>query len=172
MFSHRIAGTDNSSQNVERPTTFSITGGVREPGHYSSEHNRGLDSYEYRRGRTPQRVEHTHYSPRSRPVSRADSTSSARSMIDERLEWAHQDRIRSASRDRSAPLSPFHEHSPFYAEFARDSGYSLPHDFGALLSKCTHINPSIGEVCNITFSQPCDLTNTEEAIHNRRKARI
>lgn len=46
-------------------------------------------------------------------------------MIDERLEWAHQDRMRSASRDRSTPPSPFNETSPFHAEFARDAGTLL-----------------------------------------------
>jgi hypothetical protein len=40
-------------------------------------------------------------------------------MIDERLEWAHQDRVRTASRNNSIPASPFHENSPFYAEFGR-----------------------------------------------------
>ena len=73
------------------------------------------------RGRKPERVEQTRCSPLSQPVSRANSVSSVRSMIDERLEWAHQDRLRSASRDRSVPRSPFHEHSSFYAEFAKDA---------------------------------------------------
>jgi hypothetical protein len=80
------------------------------------------------RGRTPERVDHTRYSPRPHGVSRANSTSSVRSMIEERLEWAHQDRMRSASRDRSVPPSPFHEDSPFYAEFAGDSGHVSPFD--------------------------------------------
>lgn len=60
------------------------------------------------RGRTPERT----------AGSRASSSSSVRTMIDERLEWAHQDRVRSASRRNSVQQSPFHEHSPFYAEFA------------------------------------------------------
>jgi hypothetical protein len=73
------------------------------------------------RGRTSQRAEHAHSSSRPLAGSRASSASSVRSMIDERLEWAQQHRVRSASRDRPLPPSPFQEHSPFFAEYARDS---------------------------------------------------
>jgi hypothetical protein len=72
-----------------------------------------------RRGRTPEREERWGSSDSTPTGSRASSASSARSMIDERLEWAHQDRLRSASRGNSIPPSPFHENSPFYAEFGR-----------------------------------------------------
>jgi uncharacterized Zn-finger protein len=74
----------------------------------------------YGRGRTSQRDGHAHSSSQPLAGSRASSTSSVRSMIDERLEWAHQDRVRSASRDRLLPPSPFQEYSPFFAEYARN----------------------------------------------------
>jgi hypothetical protein len=82
----------------------------------------------YSRGRTAQRVEYARHSPGTHAVSRASSGSSVRSMIDERLEWAYQDRMRSASRDRPVPESPFRKYSPFYAEFSGDSGPTLPDD--------------------------------------------
>jgi hypothetical protein len=78
------------------------------------------------RGRTQKRVEHTHSFSRPRPESRASSASSARSMIDDRLEWAQQDRERSASRAPSLPPSPFCENSPFHAEHARRSSMAAP----------------------------------------------
>lgn len=73
------------------------------------------------RGRTLERSEHNPSFNQKVPQSRESSASSARSMIDERLEWAHQDRVRSASRDRPAYKSPFREHSPFREEHAQDS---------------------------------------------------
>lgn len=69
------------------------------------------------RVRAPERLPYTppgiHHSPAG---SRASSTHSVRSMIDERMEWAHQDRVRSASRGPPPPESPFRENSIFYAE--------------------------------------------------------
>lgn len=75
-------------------------------------------SFPWERGRTPERVEHGVSFDQRRSSSRVSSASSARSMIDERLEWAHQDRMRSASREQSVPASPFQKCSPFYAEHA------------------------------------------------------
>jgi hypothetical protein len=139
------------------------------------------------RGRTPERVDHTRYSPRPHAVSRANSTSSVRSMIDERLEWAHQDRMRSASRDRSVPRSPFHEDSPFCAEFARDSGHvspfdvdkscatvaaNLPHRPKPQSFKCSRINPHTGKPCNAVFSRSYDLTRHDDTIHNNFEMRF
>jgi hypothetical protein len=72
------------------------------------------------RGRTSRREEHVQSPSRAIPLSRASSTSSVRSMIDERLEWAHQDRVRSASRGSAVPQSPFNEHSPYHADYARE----------------------------------------------------
>ena len=135
----------------------------------------------YGRGRTPERVEHSRYSPRSGPSSRANSTSSVRSMIDERLEWAHQDRMRSVSRDRSVPASPFHENSPFYAEFAKELGRLSPfnddesrktmaadlsHEPGAQSRKHNRVNPST------SFYNPYNLTGHENTIHNNRQERF
>jgi hypothetical protein len=72
------------------------------------------------RGRTPER-DVSHAMSNGTPYdSRASSASSARSMIDECMERAHQNRMRSASRENSIPQSPFHESSPFYAEFTRN----------------------------------------------------
>lgn len=83
----------------------------------SSEQDYQVDSVQVC-GRTPERTESKPRGYRSPASSRASSSSSARTMIDERLEWAHQDRMRSASRGKPSQQSPFHEHSPFYAEFA------------------------------------------------------
>jgi hypothetical protein len=74
------------------------------------------------RGRSRERVDRTLHHRQAPFASRASSASSVRSMIDERLEWAQQDRMRSASRNQSPPESPFHQHSPFYADFAKVSG--------------------------------------------------
>jgi hypothetical protein len=79
------------------------------------------------RGRTPEREEWRGSSGGIPYGSRGSSASSARSMIDERMEWAHQDRMRSASRDDSIPPSPFHGNSPFYAEIARNSSLASQH---------------------------------------------
>lgn len=97
----------------------------------------GLDMYrnQWSRGRTPERVTYTPpYTNHSPAGSRASSTHSVRSMIDERMEWAHQERVRSASRGPAHPESPFREDSPYYAEytglpavtFPRASGRSTP----------------------------------------------
>lgn len=184
--SHRVPVLDDSIQNVERPTDSSTIRLSTPPGYYSPGYNRDLGFDEPSRGRTPQRTEHTHHSPGTRPVSRAGSASSARSMIDERLEWAHQDRMRSASRDRSAPPSPFHENSPFYAEFARHTGHAstsnedksfgitaaeLPHGPQAQSSKCSQISPFIGRPCNTTFSRKYDLKRHEDDIHGSGQRR-
>lgn len=77
------------------------------------------------RGRTPERADHSPCNSRccrSLGSSRASSSSSVRTMIDERLEWAHQDRMRSASQARPVQQSPFNEYSPFYAEYGKDKG--------------------------------------------------
>lgn len=60
------------------------------------------------RGRTPERVTH------SPSYSRDSSASSARSMIDERMGWANEERSRSASRPPPEPASPFTEASPYH----------------------------------------------------------
>lgn len=75
------------------------------------------------RGRTPERTEYTSSIAESGPGSRASSAGSAfsRSMIDERMERAHQDRVRFPSRDKLEPRAPFQEHSPYYEEYARDA---------------------------------------------------
>lgn len=183
-FSHWRTGFNYSSQNAERLTNSSTTRLFTPPEHYSTGLNNDLGFDEPSRGRTPQRVEHTRYSPGTRPVSRAGSASSARSLIDERLEWAHQDRMRSASRDRSAPPSPFHENSPFYAEFAAHAGYvsrandekstmatGLPHGPQAQSFKCSRVNPFTGKPCNTIFSRKYDLTRHENYIHDNHKTR-
>lgn len=72
------------------------------------------------RGRTPERIDRSPSNRSSPNSSRASSSSSVRTMIDERLEWAHRDRLRSVSRGRPVQQSPFNERSPFYAEYARD----------------------------------------------------
>ena len=46
--------------------------------------------------------------------SRNSSASSARSMIDERMGWANEERSRSASRPAPEPASPFRESSPYH----------------------------------------------------------
>lgn len=73
------------------------------------------------RGRTPIRefdAQSGYLSPSS---SRASSSSSARTVIDERMEWAHEERMRSASREPPPAQSPFYESSPFYAEYMENS---------------------------------------------------
>ena len=113
---------------------------VRVPGPDSSGNGHDVAPIGFSRGRTPERLEQTRYSPLPQPVRRANSVSSVRSMIDERLEWAHQDRMRSASREGSVPRSPFHEHSPFYAEFARDANRT-PYLHGMYICDCCPIKP-------------------------------
>jgi hypothetical protein len=99
------------------------------PDNYESTPDTADDEYDFTsiethdRGRTPERDEWPGKSIRTRCGSRTSSTSSARSMINERMEWAHQDRMRSASRDNSFPPSPFLESSPFYSDF--DKSLSL-----------------------------------------------
>lgn len=170
------------------PTDSSITRDFRMPGSEPPENNHDLGLSGYSRGRTLQRTAHTIYSPQTRPVSRAGSASSARSMIDERLEWAHQDRVRSASRDRSVSPSPFHEHSPFYAEFSKNTGpeppwnvnesrditpIDPPHGAEAQRYTCSRINPITGKPCNITFPRltfsPQDLTRHDDFFHYDRE---
>jgi len=46
--------------------------------------------------------------------SRNSSASSARSMIDERMGWANEERSRSARRPAPEPASPFRESSPYH----------------------------------------------------------
>lgn len=182
--SHRVPVLDDYIQNVERPTDSNTTRPFFAPAYHSTgfDHDLGFD--EYSRGRTPHRVEHTIYSPQIRPASRAGSASSARSMIEERLEWAHQDRMRSASRDRSAPPSPFHEHSPFHAEHARYTGVAspanddrsivaagLPHGPQAQSFECSRVNPFTGKACNTIFSREYDLKRHENDIHDSRERR-
>lgn len=87
------------------------------------------------RGRTPERIDHSPYDRRSPDSSRASSSSSVRTMIDERLEWAHQDRMRSVSRSRPVQPSPFNERSPFYAEHAKFERRSPLRD-STFLCKC------------------------------------
>lgn len=87
------------------------------------------------RGRTLQRAEPSTYTHRPSPGSRASSVSSARSMLDDCLERAHNDRLQSQSRERSAPPSPFQEHSPFYEEYARTAGLSYQSSNNPILFK-------------------------------------
>jgi hypothetical protein len=107
-------------------------------------------------------------------------------MIDERLEWAHQDRMRSDSRDGSPPRSPFHEYSPFYAEFARHTGATPPpnedrssktmpahlaHGPKAQSFTCGRMGPFTSKPCNTVFSRRSDLAKHEDDIHNNRGVR-
>ena len=170
------------------PTDSTTTRDFRMPGSEPPENNHDIELSGYSRGRTLQRIAHTNYSPQTRPVSRAGSASSARSMIDERLEWAHQDRLRSASRDRSAPPSPFHEHSPFYTEFSRYTGPESPsndngsryptpihhpsHRAGAQRYTCRRDDPSTGKPCNIVYLRIQDYTEHRKTIHLNRKERF
>lgn len=73
------------------------------------------------RGRTPTRDSDSQSGDLSPSSSRASSMSSVRSVIDERMEWAHQERMRSASRKPPPLRPPFCEHSPFYAEYMENS---------------------------------------------------
>lgn len=149
------------------PTDSSITRVFRMPGSDSLENKDDLESCEHSRGRTLQRIAHTHHSPRTHPVSRASSASSARSMIDERLEWAHHDRMRSASRDRSMPPSPFHEHSPFYAEFSKSTGSEPPSnkDESHDVIESTHVLKWLQMFTSPRCTYSCSaLTNPEDAV--------
>jgi hypothetical protein len=130
------------------------------PGYVDTELGLGSEPDDtHSRGRTPEREERrgstdsTRYgSPTSsssarssladgtRRGSRASSSCSARFMIDERMEWAHQDRTRSASRDNSFPPSPFHESSPFYADFSRTSSLA-PQPRSAYECECCPMTP-------------------------------
>ena len=172
---------------IRPPTDSSTTRDFRMPGSEPPENNHDLEFFMYGRGRTLQRIAHTHYSLRTRPARRAGSASSARSMIDERLEWAHQDRVRSASRDRSAPPSPFHEHSPFYAEFGRYTYNRSPsndneprditpidpsHGAGIQRYTCRRMNPFTRRLCNTVFHLPQDWTKHEDTIHCNRMRRF
>jgi hypothetical protein len=60
------------------------------------------------RGRTIGRA------PQDSTCSRNSSASSARSMIDERMEWANEERSQSSSRPAPEPASPFRESSPYH----------------------------------------------------------
>lgn len=87
------------------------------------------------RGRTPERV------PHSSSFSRNSSASSARSMIDERMEWANEERSRSASRPPPEPASPFtdasfYRSSPSWSDFIASFGPS------SLLSSTETFAPS------------------------------
>jgi hypothetical protein len=64
------------------------------------------------RGRATQRPEVTN----SSSYSRNSSASSARSMIDERMEWANEERSRSFSRPALELVSPFRESSPYHPD--------------------------------------------------------
>jgi hypothetical protein len=92
------------------------------------------------RGRTPERIDRSPSNRSSPNSSRASSSSSVRTMIDERLEWAHQDRMRSVSRSRPVQQSPFNERSPFYAEYARDRRQP-PLRHSTFLCKCCAEDP-------------------------------
>lgn len=67
-----------------------------------------LKAEEPYRGRTLEKI------PHSSTYSRNSSASSARSMIDERMGWANEERSRSASRPAPEPASPFTEASPYH----------------------------------------------------------
>jgi len=138
------------------------------------------------RGRTPERIEYSPYDRHSPANSRASSSSSVRTMIDERLEWAHQDRMRTNSRGRPVQQSPFNQHSPFYADFAGDSALVLPrdddqprtimaadvpHNSGTQSLRCGRANPSRGDLCNTVSPQPQTLTRHEVTYYNSGKER-
>ena len=74
------------------------------------------------RGRTLEKV------PSSSTYSRNSSASSARSMIDERMSWANEERSRSFSRPAPEPASPFRESSPHHPshEKYRDDAWDVP----------------------------------------------
>jgi hypothetical protein len=106
------------------------------------------------RGRTPERSPERSpsrssessdcfpYGRRSPGRSRATSSSSVRSMIDERLEWAHQDRMRSVSRSSPIQQSPFHEHSLYYAEYAEGKGLT-PASRSRYVCECCPESPHV-----------------------------
>lgn len=182
---HEAALTDHI-QTWRAMTDVSNAKDVRAPDPGSSENDHDAAPIGFSRGRAPERIEQTRFSPLPQPVSRANSVSSVRSMIDERLEWAHQDRMRSDSRDGSVPRSPFHEHSPFYAEFAGHAGPEPPssdhksypittadssHDPGAQPFKCSRVEPSTGKLCMSVFSRPYDLARHESIIHRNQDMR-
>jgi len=62
----------------------------------------------HRRGRTPER------GLNSSTYSRDSSASSTSTLINERMEWANEERSRSASRPAPEPASPFTESSPYH----------------------------------------------------------
>jgi hypothetical protein len=74
------------------------------------------------RGRTRERA------PQYSTHSRNSSASSARSMIDERLEWANEERFRSASRGAPEPASPFREASPYHPcqQYPQNAAWGVP----------------------------------------------
>jgi hypothetical protein len=74
------------------------------------------------RGRTVRRV------PSSSTYSRNSSASSTRSMIDERMAWANEERSRSLSRPAPEPASPFRESSPHHPshEKYRNGAWEVP----------------------------------------------
>ena len=74
------------------------------------------------RGRTLEKV------PLSSTYSRNSSASSARSMIDERMTWANEERSRSFSRPAPEPASPFRESSPHHPshEKYRNGAWDVP----------------------------------------------
>jgi hypothetical protein len=148
------------------------------------------------RGRTPEREERWGSSGSMLTGSRASSASSVRSMIDERLEWAHQHRMRSASRDNSIPPSPFRENSPFYAEFGRSSNLapeprlayececcpkdtkrfateSEPRYASALMHNARITladNPQIARICSQTYVRP--LSKKAEILRQRGRSQV
>ena len=92
------------------------------------------------RGRTSERPGYSPYDRRSPASSRASSSSSIRTMIDERLEWAHQDRMRSFGQDDPIKQSPFHEYSPFYTGLANGKALESA-TCGLLLCDCCPKKP-------------------------------
>jgi hypothetical protein len=82
------------------------------------------------RGRTLERV------PQCSTSSRNSSASSARSMIDERMEWANAERSRSFSGPAPEPASPFRESSPFHPcqQASQDGVWDMPPSFQTMES--------------------------------------
>jgi hypothetical protein len=144
---HMIRSENSDTRSSSREN---ITGCDNERGSFTRGYAQMLDTVEsiwgraqrtsQPRGRTPERAERSPYSQSSPDSSRASSSSSVRTMIDERLEWAHQDRVRAVGRNNPVQQSPFHRHSPFYSEFANEKSLA-PVSHGMFVCECCPKKP-------------------------------